>query len=483
MKSRASTLLSGLTWTYSSQILSVVVQFGYAAITSRLVTSGGFGTYAVALTVAGFVSLIANGGLGQSVSRMVSVEDKVIGGLASFSILLGIGGSALLYVSAGFWSSVWGDQNAKFVIELLCISLIVSPHIGLNLGLMRREGKFRKLAISTFVSNSIGMLVGLALVVTLQSSASLVASPIVSQLMLLILCSIHNRGRLLRFRTIGGAKSDIGFSVNVIVSNLLSYFASNLGKWSVSRWIGAPALGQWNRADVVTTVPFFQLQTAIVQVVYPEFRHDREGSARSRTVWPDLLTLVAWLCVPLACLAIPILPLVVPILFGEGWNVAATLSGPLVLIAAVQVVTTVLGGAVEALGKFRWIWSSQVIMILIQLAGVVCTVISRSLVPAVVSMGLVVIGRQAIYVLLCHRAKLFSAIHLLKNYSFVFAASLVSGFVGYLVSISIVSLWNACFTVAVSSVLVCSAYRWRSRLPPVVIFQRYKQLRTDVNPA
>ncbi|MBJ7323342.1 MAG: oligosaccharide flippase family protein [Rhodococcus sp.] len=471
--------MSGLTWTYSSQMFSVVIQFGYAAITSRMVTSGGFGTYAVALTVAGFISLIANGGLGQSVSRMVTVEDKAIGGLASFSILLGLAGSGLLYLSAGFWSDIWGDEGARFVIELLCISLVVSPHIGLNLGLMRREGKFRKLAISTFVSNSIGMSVGLVLVVTLQSAASLVASPIVSQLVLLMLCSIHNRGRLLRFRSVASARSDIGFSANVIVSSVLSYFASNLGKWSVSRWIGAPALGQWNRADVVTTVPFFQLQTAIVQVVYPEFRHDREGSERSHTVWPDLLTLVAWLCVPIACFAIPIMPIVVPVLFGEGWVAAAALAGPLVLIAAIQVVTTVLGGAVEALGKFRWIWSAQVLMILVQSVGVVFTIMTRSLVPAVVSMGVVVVGRQAVYLVLCHRAKLFNAMFLVKNYSLVAAASLTTGIVGYLVSISVESPSIWWVTAALALALTGSAYRWRSMLPPVVIFGRYKKLRSN----
>lgn len=471
-------LATGVAWSYGAQILTAMTQFFYAAVTSRLVAPSGFGSYAIALMVSGLITLISNGGLGQSVGRMLELDTVRLRGLSTYSMILGLIAAVLLILSADLWASIWGDSSAATPIRWLAISALLAPHIGFASGYIRRLGNFRNLAISTFLVNVAGMALGLMVLLWTRNPVALIASPIIAQVLLWIALIYMTRAKLLQFGAPWKAREDIGFSWSITLASVLSYIANNLGKWSVSRWVGASALGQWNRSDVVTTVPFYQLQNAITQVIYPEFRHDRNNTIRARNVWPDLLVLVAWVTVPVGVMGSFILPAIVPILFGPGWELAASLSAVLSLICGVQVVTTVLGSAVEALGKFKWIWASQAIMISIQTVAVVATIIERSVWPAVIATGVIVIARQSWYVWLCGRTGYIDVRRLVSGYSWVLLAT---AYLGMLCWCTINSLSSPFLLTLIGLSVACATYVvWYNidSFPPLVILRRYGILRS-----
>ncbi len=138
----AQRLLSGAGWLYSAQIVTVIVQFGYAAITSRSVDDGGFGAYAIALSVAGFVTLIANGGLGQSVGRMIEIEQSRLRSLVTYSLLLGTFSAIFTFATSSFWAWLWGASDAGPLIRWYSIVAFISPLLSLLriIGLAGREG-------------------------------------------------------------------------------------------------------------------------------------------------------------------------------------------------------------------------------------------------------------------------------------------------------------------------------------------------------
>lgn len=474
--SRVKILITGVAWNLSAQLGTAILQFLYAGVTSRLMGAEGFGAYAIALIVSGLVTLVANGGLGQSVSRMIEVDQSRLRGLTSYAVLLGLAGATALFFTAGLWASLWGSADSESLIRWLSLSALVAPHLSLVSGYLRRQSSFRSLAAATFFSNALGMTIGLAFVIGTRSPASLIASPVAAQIALWLILSTVTRWQLIRVGSLGHAREEIGFSWNVTIAGILAYLANNLSKWSVSRWVSPSTLGQWNRSDVVTVIPFFQLQTAISQVVYPEFRHDRNESERSRTVWPDLLGLVAWVAVPASCAGAVALPQIIPILFGPGWDLAAALSAPMSVICGVQVVTTVLGNAVEALGKFAWIWASQAIMILVQVVGVVATALTKSVIPAVISLGALVVGRQLWYLALCIRGGIIDGRLLTRNYAGVFGGSLVAAAGMFLV----VQTADDARLLPVTVVSVAAGgymiFRFRQHLPPIRILNQYRSL-------
>ncbi|OZF51287.1 oligosaccharide flippase family protein [Rhodococcus sp. 14-1411-2a] len=421
----AAGVLRGAAWTYGAQIATIMLQLAYAATTSRLVGAGGFGTYAVSLIVAGMVTLLASSGLGQSVGRLMELQAGQLSKLNLFSWLVGSIASAFVYLSADTWATIWGDSEAASPIRMTAALALVSPPLGVATGLMRRTGEFRSLAVLTLFCNAVGMLAGGFAAYQWRSASSLVASAIIAQCLLVVCATYQSRKYLLRSPCGSKIRSLVIFSWKITIANMLSYFTGNITRWGVSRMMGPAALGSWNRAEVVTTIPFQQLQSAMVQAVYPEFRHDIDSPKRARQVWPEMLTLAAWVAFPTASVLAVLGPEVIPVLLGPGWTETSQLVPYLAVAAGLQLISTLLASAVEALGRFGWIWSTQGILITVQLISLFVLWIYRDLIVAVSALIVTGLVRHAYHVFLCVRANYIGFPRLARGYAEAVTASLL----------------------------------------------------------
>lgn len=470
-------IVIGAAWTYGAQLATIAAQFVYAGVTSRSVDAAGFGAYSIALSISSIFGLIANGGLGQTVGRMEALERKSLQSLLTLAVLLGLGASILLAVTADFWAEIWGAPDAAMAIRWCGVGAFVAPTVGLSGGLLRRQGRFRSLAIATLATNLLGFLLGTIAVVTLHSAESLLVSPLVAQVALVISTLVLNRRHLRGLSSLRAARPYITFSWQVTVQNIGSWLTGNVGTWTMSRVFSPSILGQWNRADVLTSVPFQQVQTAMVQAVYPEFRHDINGPSRARRVWPDLLGLVAWIAMPLSGAAAVVAPVLIPILFGDGWRLAATFSSALAVIAGVRMVRVLLGAAIEALGRYVWVWTGIGVEFLLTVSGVLASVLTNDYRLILLGVGVGVAGAHVASVVVCWRAGYLDMRVLLRHYGGALAGGFASAGLVLLVLLTIERAAEMPWLLAVAAVvlvaLVAAGRHWAENLPPVKLARQY----------
>jgi O-antigen/teichoic acid export membrane protein len=475
--STAQRLLAGAAWVYGAQLVTVVAQFAYAASTSRAVTPSGFGAYAVALSVTGLVSLLATGGLGQTVSRMAQLDRNRLQSLATYALILGASGALALYLSAPFWAWLWGVETSLQPMRWLAISSAFSPLVGLSTGLMARTGKFRQLGLITVLSNLSGMLVGAVAVYTWRTPSSLVISAVVAQFMVLVGSLLSSEGLLLGLSPLRYGRGDIGYSGKLTSASFLSYLTGNIVKLSMARAIDAASLGYWNRAEVLTTIPLQQVQSALIRAVYPEFRHDVADPSRARIVWTDMLVLVAWASLVLGAFIAVLVPPAVPFVFGAGWEIAASLAGPLAIVGGLQIVSILLTSAIEALGRFRWIWSTDVILILLQVMAAAMIFVFKDIWVAVFALVLTNVVRHGWQVWIAGRHGYLDARRLIGQYSLaVVFATVLASILWLTVQLALQALrfpalWILPLALLGGFVAICFALR--DRLPIVRLARKY----------
>jgi O-antigen/teichoic acid export membrane protein len=363
-------IMFGAAWSYGSQMATIVFQLAYAAVVSRLAGANEFGAYSVALSITALISLIANGGMSQAVARLMEVDKAVVGAMASFALMLGVAVAAFTFLTAEFWASIWGLPGASDTIRWLCTSALIAPMFSLLTGLARRTGQFSQLAVATVTCNVAGMITGVAAVAAWGTASSLVVSAVSAQALLVAWLSARYR-KYLRPKSFSLAMPHVAFSLKLVVAGILQYAVGNVGKLSATRLFGAPVMGQWNRAEVLTTIPMQQAQSAMVQAVYPEFRHDVQSSVRAKAVWAEMLLLVAWVSIPAGMVLAVFAPLLIPWILGPQWELAAKFSIPLSIGVAIQPVSVLLASALEALGSFRRIWLTDVALLILQVALVI----------------------------------------------------------------------------------------------------------------
>jgi len=314
-------------------------------------------------------------------------------------------------------------------------------------------------------------------VVIWRSTNSLVVSVALPPVLIMIGSMLATDGRLLGLSRLNNGRGEIRYSGKLTFARGLQYVTVNLTKLSMSRGIGVASLGYWNRAEVLTLIPFHQIQTALIGVAYPEFRHDIADSVRAKTVWTDMLILVAWIALILSAGMAVLLPPLVPIVFGDQWEVSASLTGPLAVIGGLQVISFMLASAIEALGRFRWVWSTDVILIAIQVVASALIFVYQNIFIAVAALLLTNVIRHAWQIWLAGTYGYLDVARLLVQYlgALTFATFLA------IALWSVLQLGMAATSYPVCWILVCLlagmtstiVFRIRERLPVVLLARKY----------
>lgn len=437
----------------------------------------GFGAYAIALSVSGLVTLLATGGISQSIARMSVITQERIRGLVTYAALLGVGCAGFVFLSAPLWAALWGEAGATDAIRVLSLAVLVAPLSGVGTTLLRRYGNFRLLAGITLSSNVLGMIVGAIVVLQVRSAAALVVSAIIAQILVLIGTVLTTKRAMWGLGGIGLARSEIAFSGRLSAYKFSEYIIFNLMRFSVSRFLGSSLFGHWNRADTLATLPFHQIQTALVQAVGPEFRHDISNPVRAFRVWTDLLVLVAWVVMPASVLAAIVLPGMVSLLFGPGWEIAAVLTSPLAIAAGLQTVSVVLSTAVESLGRFRWLWITSGCLITLQVVGAIALLLFRDISIAMIFLIATPLIRHGLQVFICGRHGYLNWRRLLASYGVVLVFSLGFGLAAWVVRLLVLLAPTSSFAGAGAGglcvVTVAALWIWREHLPPIRLARTY----------
>jgi len=475
--SKLRTLASYTAWTLGGQVVAVLLQFGYAAVTSRLVPDTGFGAYAVAMGLQALVTLFAQGGLGEAAARTPELHPGKLSFLVMFAIGLGIVAGLLLVLLAGPWALLWNAPDAVGPARFVAVTAAVAPLSGLLLGVLRRLGECRVLAISMVATSGTGFAIGVAAVILAPGPMTLLVSPMVAAVLLAVVSLTLTRRHWWAKPDSAAAQADLGFAWRVLGLTMLAYLGPNLGRWSVSRWVGVDAIGQWNRADVLTAVPIEQGVGALTRAVYPEIRHDIGVQSRTRQAWTDYLLLIAWALFPLAAIVAGAAPIAIAVLFGPRWGLAEEIA-PLVAIQyGVVSVEVALASALASVGRFRLLITTALGYVAVMAAGAVMVKVTGSWVAALAALIVASLLRHLFQVVFTVRSGALDGRRLVRGYSGSLAASAVLGGAAALVSTGMLGGISRMAGIVGGVILIAAALAgivMRHHLPPMRILARYR---------
>jgi O-antigen/teichoic acid export membrane protein len=458
-------------------LTTMLLQFGYASTTSRLVPDTGFGSYAVALSLTALVSLFAQGGLGSAIARAPELHSAKLSFLVIYAVGMGVVAALLMVLLAKPWAVLWNAPDAVGPARLIGLTAFLAPLSGLLLGILRRLGEFRALAILMVATSAGGMVIGVVAVILAPGPMTLLVSPVTASVLLTVVSLIVTRRHWWARPDATAARSDLGFAWRVLGLMMLGYCIGSIGRWSVSRWVGTDALGQWNRADVLTVVPLDAGFGAIRGAVYPEIRNDIGVQSRTRQAWTDYLLLLSWACFPVAAILAGAAPLAIATLFGPGWELAARMAPFLAIGAGIAAIESALAGALESVGRFRLLVPTALAYLAVIVGGAVVTKTTGSWAAALAALIAGPSLRHLLQVVFTTRSGALDGWSLAKGYSGSLAASAVLGGAAALVSAGMIGQLHPLAAIIGAVIFIATAVAgvtMRRRLPPVQILARYR---------
>jgi O-antigen/teichoic acid export membrane protein len=339
-------------WGAVSTLTTAVLQLGLMALMARLLAPADFGLVATANVALRFLSYFAQLGIAPALIQKPSLEEGDVAAAMSVSLSIStmFASAALVLAPVAQW--FFEMPMLGWVMAALAPNFVVAGFGSVSLGLLRRQMRFRALALIEVASYVLGYaFIGVGSAWFGAGVWALVLATL-SQTLVSVLLSYacvrhslrlrHSRHQRHHFLSFGGKYAMVGF---------LEFLSSNFDAMLIGKLLGPAAAGLYNRASLLANLPVDKPTTVFTRALFPML--SSLGSDRDKQSLGAQVSIVAvggYAFAVSAGIAVAA-PDIVACLLGPRWGDAAPALTVLALGVGPAFVTHVIGVTFESLGK------------------------------------------------------------------------------------------------------------------------------------
>ena len=173
----AQQILSGLGWSTLATAVSAACQIVFMAVLARLLDPAAFGLMAMAAIALRFAGYFSQLGFAQALIQRATLEAQDTTAALAMAAVLGCGFYVAMALGAPWIAAGFRAPELEPLVDVLGLSLLLSPLGSLPLALLRRAARFKRVnAIEVFAYVAGYGLVGIVCAVRGLGVWSLVAA-------------------------------------------------------------------------------------------------------------------------------------------------------------------------------------------------------------------------------------------------------------------------------------------------------------------
>lgn len=425
--------IRGATFTMSAQIVRAALQLGAIAILSRLLAPEDFGLFAMVAVFTNLIAIVQSGGLSVATVQAPRISHEQVSNLFWLNLGLGACFALVTIAAAPLVGWIYGDPRLVPLAVAMALPFLIGGYSVQATAILQRRLMFRSLAVIGIVSATFGIVFAICAALLGAGYWSLAAQQIGTALGHAILVQIVSHWRPAFFRRGAGITGMVGFGAQITVANVIGFAAANSVPFVIGLIGGPTALGLYNRANAVNTIPSSQLVSPLTAVAQPTFARLALDSYAFENAILSLVGKVALITTFVSGVIFVTADWITSILLGPGWSEAVPFLRLLCIFVFVEPLASLLATAMIASGAGGLILKSKIVtLVLIFVALGAGAPFGAIGVVAMVSVsGLLV--RMPIFILFAARALPVSQVDVWRAILLPLSAAIVSIGAGFLV--------------------------------------------------
>lgn len=312
-------VVSGVAWSFSEKLLSMVVQMAVSIIVARQLAPTDFGVMAILTFFTSVALTIVDSGFSQTLIRKESPTDgeyrSVLGFNVAMSAILYVVLVALAYPLARFYEQpVISDIAPVLFLVLPINSLCVVQTV-----MFTREFRFALLSKIVFASSLISGIVAVVMALAGCGIWSLVAQRL---LMMGIKAAAFwwiRRWRSSERFSLSLLRSMAPFSLRLLATDLISAVYNNVAQLFIGKLYSAHALGFYSQAQKLKDLPVTSAVQAVQGVTYPALAKIADTDEKFSAGYLRIINLLSFVIFPTMLGLVAIAPEMFMLLLGEKW--------------------------------------------------------------------------------------------------------------------------------------------------------------------
>ena len=254
MNSLRQRTVAGLGWTGAARLLGQLLQLGATVILARLLSPKEYGLLGMVLVFTAFANNIADMGLGASIIQRSTLSDRHLNSVFWLNVVTGMALTALFALAAPLIARFYDEPQLRLLSAVIGLNFFLGSLNVVQVSLLDRALNFRAKFWIEIVSSLVSGIVALTLAFSGAGVWSLVGQTLTQTAVRVVMmwAVIVAAGAVVRFSAI---RELMRFGGHLMGFGALMYWAMNVNKLVIGRWMGSAALGIYSLADKLMRFP------------------------------------------------------------------------------------------------------------------------------------------------------------------------------------------------------------------------------------
>lgn len=322
---RTDRVLSGWLWLSTGSGIQGALTVLTVGVLARLLTPAEFGIVTAALLASNCSRLIPDAIVGAALIQRPGLRPAHVRTAVTIALVTGFATVGLLWALAPALGRFFGIPALPPVLRALAW---VQPVFALGVvpeALLRRELRFRTVANARAISSAVGYGgFGISLALLGARQWALVGASAAQVVVMTALILRAGRGPVRPGFDRQAARELMSFSGGFLLARIGNYAAGNGDNLVVGRWLGAAALGVYDRAYQLMAAPAMLLGQALDEVLFPALAQVQSDRPLVATAYRRAVSAVGLVMLPASVVLAVLAPEIVLLLLGPSWTAVIT---------------------------------------------------------------------------------------------------------------------------------------------------------------
>jgi O-antigen/teichoic acid export membrane protein len=333
--------------------LGKVISLASTLVMARLLSPADYGLMAMAMTLVGFVGFFNEVGIGAAIVQKKELGEAEVNGCFAFSLIASTVLCGLTVLLSGPAAAFFGNARLQPMIAVLASAFIFGAVGTVPMAFLRKDMNFKAVAGVNVLA--VVFQAALSLVLAWRGMGawalvwSFVASSIAQSVGAFWLCSWRPRGAI----GLRAAYGIVVYGLHVTTTRIFWYLYSNADKVIVGKVLGDRALGIYDMAFSLATLPTSQITTLATNVASPLFSRLQSDLPQLRAFILHITRGVAYVTYPALVGMLVCSRELVAALLGDKWIGMLVPFGALCVMGLIKSVDPLLSQVLIATGHAR----------------------------------------------------------------------------------------------------------------------------------
>ncbi len=319
-KSLTDEAVDGVAWQGLAVGANVFLRATILILLARSIGAAEFGVIAAATVLINIAEKLSQIGVARVLVQRLTLTDEDVKSAFAISLYTGLAATVMIFLSAQLWSSLFRIDGLAPFVQFLAFTLLLKNVATIPAALLQRDRRFKAMGMVELGSYVFGFgLVALPLAQLGFGTWSLAIAQMVQVTSRTVALFMMRRTAMRLWPSRSSASGLLNVGSGFSAGQVGNFVATQVDYLIVGRWLGAEALGFYNRAYQFLMLPTQLFGAAVSMVLFPSVASIQDHPDRIARAYLRALGVIAMITLPVSGVMIILAPELIRFLLGKEW--------------------------------------------------------------------------------------------------------------------------------------------------------------------